>query len=173
MLESFGPVRTCIALGSNLGDRAAHMAAGRDFAFSLHAGNDAPLCSGLYETDPVDCAPDTAPFLNAVLEIESQDDAGDLLRRLRGFEAAAGRAGARGKNSPRPIDLDLLYMQELRNDSPSLQLPHPRMTSRRFVLQPLADIRPHLVLPGQNLTVAALLSLLPAAPAVRLVARTW
>ncbi|MFM8790828.1 MAG: 2-amino-4-hydroxy-6-hydroxymethyldihydropteridine diphosphokinase, partial [Chthoniobacterales bacterium] len=60
-----------IALGSNLGDRRAQIAVGRDFVLSLHQGEEAPLCSGLYETEPVDCAPGTAAFFNAVVEIET------------------------------------------------------------------------------------------------------
>jgi len=162
-----------IALGSNLGDRLANMAAGRDFVFSLHEGADAPLGSGLYETEPVDCAPGTAAFLNAVIEIETSLAPTELLQKLRAYEQTAGRAEHCAKNSPREIDLDLLYMGSVRFDSPALVLPHPRMTSRRFVLQPLADIRADLVVPGQTATVAQLLSALPPHPAVRLVARDW
>jgi len=166
-------MRAGIALGSNLGDRRAQIAAGRDFVFSLHEGAPAPLCSGLYETEPVDCAPETAAFLNAVVEIETSLAPLDLLQKLRAYEQTAGRAEHCAKNSPREIDLDLLYADNLRLESPALALPHPRMTSRRFVLQPLADIRPALILPGQTATVAQLLSALPPEPAVRLVARDW
>jgi len=162
-----------IALGSNLGDRRAQIAAGRDFVFSLHESAAAPLCSGLYETEPVDCAPDTAAFLNAVVEIETSLEPLDLLQKLRAHEQTAGRAEHCAKNSPRAIDLDLLYADKIRLDSPALVLPHPRMTSRRFVLQPLADIRADLLLPGQSATVAQLLSTLPPDPAVRLLAPDW
>ena len=162
-----------ITLGSNLGDRRAQIAAGRDFVFSLHESAAAPLCSGLYETEPVDCAPDTAAFLNAVVEIETSLEAPDLLHKLRDYEHSSGRSKHHAKNSPREIDLDLLYADDLRLDSSALVLPHPRMTSRRFVLQPLADVRADMVLPGQTTTVAQLLCALPPAPAVRLVARDW
>jgi 2-amino-4-hydroxy-6-hydroxymethyldihydropteridine diphosphokinase len=162
-----------IALGSNLGDRRARIVAGRDFVFSLHEGAEAPLCSALYETEPVDCAPDTAAFLNAVVEIETSLEPSDLLQKLRGYEQASGRNEQRAKNSPREIDLDLLYADDLRLDSSSLVLPHPRMTGRRFVLQPLADVRADLVLPGQIASIAKLLSALPPEPAVRFVARDW
>jgi len=162
-----------IALGSNLGDRRAQIAAGRDFVFSLHEGAPAPLCSGLYETEPVDCAPGTAAFLNAVVEMETPLEPLELLQQLLAYERTAGRAEHCAKNSPREIDLDLLYMGSVRFDSPALVLPHPRMTSRRFVLQPLADIRADLTLPGKKATVAQLLSALPPEPAVRLVARDW
>ena len=166
-------MKTGVALGSNLGDRAAHLAAARNFLATLHEGDHPPLCSGLYETEPVDCAPHTAPFLNAVAEIECPLPPETLLRRLREHEAAAGRTASHAKNSPRTIDLDLLYADDLRLDTPGLTLPHPRMTTRRFVMQPLAAIRPGLVLPGENATVAALLARLPAAPGVRLVAGRW
>lgn len=166
-------MRAGIALGSNLGDRAARMGAARDFVFSLHEGPGAAAGSALYETDPVDCPPGTAPFLNAVVEIESNLDPEAILRRLRDYEQKSGRGATGPRNSPREIDLDILYAGDLRRASPALILPHPRMMSRRFVLQPLADIRPDLVLPGGDDSVAVLLSRLPPLPAVRLVARDW
>ena len=166
-------VKAGIALGSNLSDRHAQIAAGRDFVFSLHEGAEAALVSGMYETEPVDCAPGTAAFLNAVVEIETSLGPMDLLQKLRDHERTLGRAEDRAKNSPRELDLDLLYSDDLRLVSSTLALPHPRMTARRFVLQPLADIRADLVLPGQTANVAQLLSALSPEPAVRLVAREW
>lgn len=166
-------MKTGIALGSNLGDRTAHLVAARNFLAPLHEGPLAPLCSGLYETEPVDCATDTAPFLNAVVEIETSLTPAALLPRLRAYEATAGRVAPHPKNSPRTIDLDLLYADALRVETPSLILPHPRMTARRFVLQPLAEIRPDLILPGEKQTVAALLTRLPTTPAAQLVASHW
>jgi len=162
-----------IALGSNLGDRAGHLTAARLFLFSLHESSEPPLCSALYETEPVDCAPGTDAFLNAVVEIETALEPAALLARLRAFEEQHGRAADRAKNSPRVIDLDLLYCGESKSESFELTLPHPRMTTRRFVLQPLADIRPDLVLPGEARTVAELLADLPASPAVRRVPDAW
>ena len=162
-----------IALGSNLGDRAAHLAAARRFLSSLHAGPGVPLCSALYETEPVDCTQGTAAFLNAVVEIETPLEPLDLLARLRDFETQQGRAVDRGRNAPRQLDLDLLYAGDNHMDTTALILPHPRMTARRFVLQPLAEIRPDLVLPGQDLTVAQLLAALPALPAVRTADCAW
>lgn len=166
-------MRTGVALGSNLGNRRAHIAAARDFVFGLHEGPAPPLCSGLYETEPVDCSPGTTAFLNAVTVIETSLAPFDLLRKLREHEHASGRAGNHAKNSPREVDLDLLYMGELRIASSALVLPHPRMTLRRFVLQPLADIHADLVLPGQTASVTTLLSGLPPQPTVRLFASEW
>ena len=166
-------MRTGIALGSNLGDRAARMAAARDFVFTLHEGSEAPLGSALYETEPVGCVAGMAAFFNAVIEIETSLPPHDLLRKLHDYELTSGRAEKRAKNSPREIDLDLLYVDDLRVDSAALVLPHPRMTSRRFVLQPLADVRADLILPGESSSVAQLLSALPPEPSVRLVAHEW
>jgi 2-amino-4-hydroxy-6-hydroxymethyldihydropteridine diphosphokinase len=166
-------LKTGIALGSNLGDRLAQMTAARDFVMAMHEGGQAPLCSGLYETDPVDCAPGTEPFLNAVVEIDTSLAPATCLAKLRDFEQSTGRAEFRDRNSPRAIDLDLLYMGGLHSDTPDLQLPHPRMTQRRFVLQPLADIRPDLALSVDEQPITYLLARLPAAPAVRLVGSHW
>lgn len=166
-------MKTGIALGSNLGDRLAQMTAARDFVLAMHEGGQAPLCSGLYETDPVDCAPGTEPFLNAVVEIDTSLAPATCLAKLRDFEQSTGRAEFRDRNSPRAIDLDLLYMGGLHSDTPDLQLPHPRMTQRRFVLQPLADIRPDLALSVDGQPITSLLAGLPTAPAVRLVASHW
>jgi len=162
-----------IALGSNLGDRTAHLQAGRRTVALLHEGVANPLCSALYETEPVGCAEGTAAFLNAVMQIETSLEPAALLARLRAIEQSRGRHEAATKNSPRELDLDLLYADELELATDTLQLPHPRLPTRRFVLQPLADIRPDLILPGQPETVAALLALLPASPAVRLFAADW
>lgn len=166
-------MRTGIALGSNLGDCAAQMAGARSLVFALHQGANAPLCSALYETEPVECASRTAAFLNAVVEIETSLEPLRLLQKLRDYERSSGRPDDRAKNSPRELDLDLLYLGNVCLDSPELVLPHPRITSRRFVLQPLSDIRADLVLPGQTATIARLLSELPPEPAVHLVAREW
>jgi 2-amino-4-hydroxy-6-hydroxymethyldihydropteridine diphosphokinase len=121
----------------------------------------------------VDCAPGTEPFLNAVVEIDTSLAPATCLAKLRDYEQTAGRAEFRERNGPRAIDLDLLYMDDLRSDTPDLQLPHPRMTQRRFVLQPLTDIRSDLVLSVAGQPIASLLARLPAAPAVRLVASHW
>jgi 2-amino-4-hydroxy-6-hydroxymethyldihydropteridine diphosphokinase len=166
-------MKTGIALGSNIGDRAAHLAAAKHFLSSLHTGPGAPPCSALFETEPVDCTPGTTSFLNAVMEIETPFEPSDLLARLRDFETQQGRAVDRGRNAPRQLDLDLLYAGDNHMDTPELVLPHPRMTARRFVLQPLAEIRPDLVLPGQDLTVAQLLAALPASPEVRPADCAW
>jgi len=164
---------TGLALGSNLGDRLAHLRQGRDLLLSLHEGPAPAAVSPVYETEPVDCPPGSASFLNAVVEIRTSLDPGQLLRQLTRLESELGRSPARGQNTPRSLDLDILYAGQLVIDTPTLILPHPRMTARRFVLQPLADVRPDFVLPGNKRDIAQLLAALPPAPRVALFRAVW
>lgn len=144
-----------IALGSNLGDRLSHL---HSALGGLARLGSVAAVSPVYQTAPVDCADDAPPFLNAVVEISSSLAPEELMERLRELESHQGRPDRRPRNSPRPIDLDILYAgdQVIRTDA--LTLPHPRLHQRRFVLQPLADIRPRLVLPGFSGTVRGLLT---------------
>lgn len=171
--DETGPLPVGLALGSNLGDRRLHLRDARDFLASLHEGPPSPAVSALYETDPVDCPPGSAPFLNAVMEIVTSLSAEDLAARTGAFERELGREVQRERNSPRPIDIDLLYVGSRTIRSEKLVIPHPRLTQRRFVLQPLADLRPELVLPGETRCIADLLALLPPLPAVRAAAVSW
>lgn len=161
-MDAPSPHRVGIALGANLGDRQENLEAGFRLLDRLDVRGCA-LRSGLLETAPVDCAPGDPTFLNAVAEIHYVGDPEDLLCRLQEFEREVGRApsGERPVNAPRPLDLDILYVDALELATPTLTVPHPRMTQRRFVLEPLAQIRPELVLPGETKTVAALLAALP------------
>ena len=162
-------MRCGIALGSNVGDRLAHLAAARDALEKLHTGTQAPLVSQIYETEPVDCAPGTVPFLNAVMEIETTLEPLALLHALHRIERELGRPAEHGHHTPRTIDLDLLYAGGLTLATPELTLPHPRLPARRFVLAPLADIRPGLILPGFGASIAEILAQLPPGqPANRL-----
>lgn len=158
-MDAPAPHRVGIALGANLGDRHENLEAGFRLLDRLDVRGHA-LRSGLLETAPVDCAPGDPLFLNAVAEIHYAGEPEELLRRLQEFERELGRApsGERPVNAPRPLDLDILYIDDLELTTPTLTVPHPRMTARRFVLEPLAQIRPDLVLPGQTKTVAELLA---------------
>ena len=171
MASSLLPVG--FALGSNLGDRWSHLRAARDFLAARHEGAGPPAVSPVYETDPVDCPPDSAPFLNAVMEIMTSLPPEDLLAASDTFELQLGRGAQRARNAPRPIDLDILYAGDRQIDATRLTVPHPRLTQRRFVLQPLADLRPDLVLPGQTRSIADLLAVLPEIPAVQQMATAW
>jgi len=166
-------MRTGIALGSNLGDRLANLAAGRDEVLKLPDVSAPVLRSRVYETEPVGTGPDTGPFLNAVMEIGHSADPFALLAALRGIESALGRPTRYPRNAPRTLDLDILYAGDLvLNDDP-LILPHPRLHLRRFVLAPLNDIRPDLRLPGHSRTVAEQLAQLADPASVTVFAERW
>ncbi len=160
--------RAGIALGSNVGDRIRHLVAGRTKIAELPKVRAPILASAVYETAPIDCEPGAESFLNAVVEVGYDGDAHALLREVRDIESTLGRSPVHPRNTSRTIDLDLLYFGELAIATPELQVPHPRMHERRFVLQPLSDIRPDLVLPSQTRTVAELLQrLTDTSPVVR------
>ena len=143
-------MRAGVALGSNLGERLANLRQAREEIAAL-SGVLPPLhSSAIYETDPVGCEEGAAKFLNATIEFEYSDGPADLLRELAAIEQMLGRPATHARNISRSIDLDLLYFGERVIETSELQLPHPRIAEREFVLRPLADIRPDLILPGQK-----------------------
>lgn len=121
----------------------------------------------------MDCPSGSPAFLNAVVEIATTRPPAELLADLAALERDLGRPARRERNAPRPLDVDILYAGDLVFATPGLVVPHPRMTRRRFVLQPLAEIRPDLTPPGQTRTVAQLLATLPDSEAVRPVGTAW
>jgi len=150
-------MRIGIALGSNLGDRLANLRAARD-AIVDFAANKSVLASRVYETEAVGCEPGAGSFLNAVLEIEYDGDPTELLQKMIRIEESLGRNREHRRNVSRKIDIDLLYANDLSVENKRLQLPHPRLHRRKFVVRPLADIRPNLLLPNQTKTVRELLA---------------
>jgi 2-amino-4-hydroxy-6-hydroxymethyldihydropteridine diphosphokinase len=166
-------MRTAIALGSNLGDRLGNLRAARKAILGLSNLKPPIVSSAVYETAPVDCEPGAPKFLNAVVEFGYEDDPASLLEQLIRIEEALGRNRDHQKNVSRTIDIDLLYCGERKIRNEQLQLPHPRMHLRKFVLQPLADIRPDLVLPGQEKTVRQLLDRLEESEKVLRFADDW
>jgi len=165
-------MRIGIALGSNLGDRLENLRAARKAVVDLATGKTI-LTSRVYETDPVGCEQDAAKFLNAVVEIECDGDPTALLEKLIRIEESLGRKREHARNISRKIDIDILYADELNVQNERLQLPHPRMHLRKFVMQPLADIRPDLVLPNQTQTVRELLAQLKDSATVKSFAENW
>ena len=151
-------MRTAVALGSNLGDRLENLRAARKAILGLSNVKPPILSSAIYETDPVDCEPGANKFLNAVIEFDYDRDPPSLLEELIRIEKALGRKRDHPKNVSRTIDIDMLYYDQRIIEDERLQLPHPRMHLRKFVLQPLANIRPGLILPGQTQTVDELAS---------------
>jgi len=166
-------MRAGIALGSNLGDRLAALARARQQISDLAQLEPPLLASSVYESEPVACEPDAPKFLNAVIEIGYRGTALHLLGELRRIEAAAGRPSVHARNRSRTLDLDLLYFGDAKTADAELELPHPRMQARRFVLEPLNEIRPALVLPTQTETSAALLAQLSETPPLVRMTSKW
>ncbi len=151
-------MRTAVGLGSNLGDRLDNLRAARKAILGLSTVKPPILSSPIYETDPIGCERGAEKFLNAVVEFDYEGDPANLLEQLLRIEEGLGRRRDHAKNVSRTIDIDLLYCGDRNIQSETLQLPHPRMHSRKFVLQPLGDIRPDLILSGQKKTVSELLA---------------
>lgn len=166
-------IRTGIALGSNVGDRGALLAEARQRILALDGIFGPVLSSPLYETDPVDSAPDSPRFINAVIELSTTLEPQQLLHSLQTIECDLGRPRVRPKNTPRTLDLDVLYYGNAKSQDPVLTLPHPRLHLRRFVLHPLHDIRPDLVPPGFNASVAELLQSLNDLAGVAMSPEQW
>jgi 2-amino-4-hydroxy-6-hydroxymethyldihydropteridine diphosphokinase len=166
-------MRIGVALGSNLGDRLANLRAARKAIADLTGAKGSVLESPVYETEPVGCEPGAGKFLNAVLEIEYDGDPTDLLQKLIRIEESLGRDRDHARNVSRKIDIDLLYAGELNVENEQLQLPHPRLHLRKFVLQPLADFRPELILPNQTKTVRELLAQTGDSTKVTCFAKKW
>jgi 2-amino-4-hydroxy-6-hydroxymethyldihydropteridine diphosphokinase len=142
-----------LSLGSNVGDRHQNL---RTAVAALDdAGVRVRRISKIYETEPVDYL-DQDWFLNCVVEGETVLTAAELLQGLRRIEKKMGSAKAFAKG-PRIIDLDILYFDDAVIDSAGLQIPHPRMADRRFVLVPLAEIAPGLRHPVSQKTTAEML----------------
>jgi len=151
-----------IALGSNLGDTRLNVVRATE---RLQEASTFPLLkSSLWETSPVDCPPDSPLFVNAVVGLipAAGETAETLLGKLQQLEIEFGRTPKKILNEPRPLDLDLIAFSGEILAKPDLVLPHPRAHLRRFVLEPLNEILPDFILPGQNKTVAQLLNELPA-----------
>lgn len=137
------PTAAWIGLGANLGDRTAALRTALA-ALAALPGTRLRRVSSLYRSAPVDAGgPD---YLNAVAEIATQLPPHDLLAALQAIEHAAGRERPY-RNAPRTLDLDILLYGDLRLDTATLTLPHPRLHERAFVLLPLAELAPERVLP--------------------------
>jgi 2-amino-4-hydroxy-6-hydroxymethyldihydropteridine diphosphokinase len=166
-------MRAGIAFGSNLGDRLQMLWQARSCLLASPLLGPPYLKSSVYLTSPVDCPDGSDFFLNAVLEAELTGDPAGLLRELRICEEGLGRAARSRRNAPRTIDLDLLYAGDCEINAGGLILPHPRIGERRFVLAPLAEIRPGLILPGQTEIVSRLLEKLPPGDTAEPIDATW
>jgi 2-amino-4-hydroxy-6-hydroxymethyldihydropteridine diphosphokinase len=158
------PALGFLGLGSNIGDRRAHLLAATA-ALPGH-GVDVLASSAVYETEPVGLVLDQPDFLNACLQVHTGLGPEPLLDACKRVEREIGRDAGGARHGPRVIDVDLLLLGTLQYSSPRLTLPHPEVRSRRFVLVPLLELEPKLALPsGERL--ADLLAQMPAGQAVR------
>ena len=135
-------MRGYLGLGSNEGDRLANLRAGRDAL-----GEMVVASSSVYETEPQGEVLDQADFLNAVVAIETELEPVRLLDACKEVERRLGREPGGVRHGPRPIDVDLLLLGGIELTTERLTLPHPEVTARRFVLEPLLELDPRLELP--------------------------
>ena len=148
--------RVYIGLGSNLGERKLNLREAEDRLTKLPATRIAKA-SSLYESEPLGDA--KTWFVNSVLEIETDFEPDELMKRLRAIEAAMGRKRVKGKRwGSRIIDLDILFYDNETIDKRNLKIPHPRLPQRRFVLVPLSELAPQLIHPSLNVSVSELLA---------------
>ena len=143
-----------LGLGSNVGDRIAHLRAARE---SLAAHGVAVLrSSSVYETEPQGDVLDQPDFLNACLEVDTELAPEDLLDACKVVEVEAGRLIGGPRNGPRTIDVDVLLLDDVEHRSERLEVPHRDLLARRFVLAPLVELDPGLSLPDGTRLVDAL-----------------
>jgi 2-amino-4-hydroxy-6-hydroxymethyldihydropteridine diphosphokinase len=147
--------RAFVGLGANLGDRERTVRAAID-TLGAEERIEVVAVSSLRETEPVGVG-EQPPFLNGAVALETTLGARELLGRLLAVEQHFGRVRVSGEHGPRTLDLDLLLYGDEVIDEPGLTVPHPRLHERRFVLEPLAELAPGLVVPGRG-NVESLLS---------------
>jgi 2-amino-4-hydroxy-6-hydroxymethyldihydropteridine diphosphokinase len=166
--------RVGIALGSNLGHRLANLRSAMALLRAIACPGAALMQAPIYQSAAVACPASAPDFYNTVIELGFDGSPVELLEHTQGIESTLGRIPTPTRNAPRPIDIDLLYFGSEILTAEGLVLPHPRLIQRRFVLQPLADIRPDLILPGDHANIAWHLSRLAAdTPALTLVQTHW
>lgn len=162
------PREAILSLGSNLGDRRIALERACA-ALAEEPGLRILERSPIYETEPVGVPEEEAGrlFLNQVVIVSTDRSPEALSDTVHAIEARWGRTRTGVHGAARVLDIDLIAFGTERRNTPELTLPHPRTRKRRFVLQPLADLRPNLVLPGESRSVAELLRDLPDTPRVR------
>lgn len=154
-----------LGLGSNVGDRESHLRAAVELL--REHGVEVEAISSAYETEPVGEVLDQADFLNAAIRIRTELEPAALLDLCKQIEVGRGRQLDAPRHSPRPLDVDLLLLGEIELSTERLTLPHPEVTSRRFVLAPLLELDPELTLPDGTHLADALDSLGPGQRAER------
>ncbi|MGI8414045.1 MAG: 2-amino-4-hydroxy-6-hydroxymethyldihydropteridine diphosphokinase [Solirubrobacteraceae bacterium] len=156
-----------LGLGSNVGDRLAHLQAA--VATLPRQGVEVLASSSVYETEPVGLVPDQRHFFNAGLRVETAHEPEALLDACKAVERELGRAAGGVRHGPRVIDVDVLLLGAVEYGSARLTLPHPEVLARRFVLVPLLELDPELTVPGPGRRLANALLALGPGQAVRIV----
>jgi 2-amino-4-hydroxy-6-hydroxymethyldihydropteridine diphosphokinase len=153
-----------LGLGSNVGDRRAHL----ERAVAALPGHEVDVIasSSVYETEPVGQVEEQRDFFNACLRVRTQLAPGPLLDACKAVERELGRTGPEVRHGPREIDVDVLILDGVSHSSGRLTLPHPSIRERRFVLVPLLELDSSLALPDGT-SLVALLDALPPGQAVR------
>jgi len=148
-----------LGLGSNVGDRRAHLQAAVDALPGV--GVRVLASSAVYDTEPVGEVLDQPEFLNAVVRVETALEPEALLDACKAVERELGRQAGGVRHGPRPIDIDVLLLGDVSYVSARLRLPHAEVTSRRFVMVPLLEVTPDAALPDGSLVADALRALGP------------
>jgi 2-amino-4-hydroxy-6-hydroxymethyldihydropteridine diphosphokinase len=163
-----------LSLGSNISSRLDNLKEAKRRILTL-PGAKLAAQSPVYETEPVGVKPEYQhlDFLNAVLIFEGPCTVHEYFDHLKQVEDEMGRHRGLDRFAPRPIDIDMIYVGNMEIQSGGLVIPHPHWKERRFVVQPLADVRPDLVLPGSEKTVKEILASLPEAGEATLFTRDW
>lgn len=167
-------METAFCLGSNVGGRLRLLSQAKTLIL-LEPQVKFVGQSPVYETEPVGVKPEykALKFLNAVLIVESPYTAEEWLPKIHKIETFLQRVRTEDRNAPRTMDVDILFSGDQLVDSEGLKVPHPRWAERRFVVQPLADIRPELILPGTAEPVRTILTQLADMDDIRLFAERW
>ena len=167
-------MEAALSLGSNLGDRLSHLRAARDL-IGEHPSISLLQQSSLFETEPVDVdrAHESLTFMNVVIMVTTDLPPLEVLDALKTIEASVGRTPGVETNAPREVDVDIIYMDQLEFEDERLSIPHPRWSKRRFVVEPLAELRGDVIIEPNRPCVSDVLADLPAKPQVRRVAEIW
>ena len=162
------------SLGSNLHNRKRLMMQAKNLLLSAPRTRFVDQ-SPLYETTPVDVEPQYADmaYLNSVVIVESELPLESWLSYIEKIEKNLGRKRTEDRNAPRTIDVDIIYAGDQVVDGDGLEVPHPRWAERRFVVQPLCDVRPGLVIPKSNRPVSEILDVLPVDEGMKIFDRHW
>lgn len=150
------------SLGSNLYNRKRLLMQAKNLLLSAPRTRYVDQ-SPIYETTPVDVKPEyqDMAYLNSVVIVESELPVESWLSYIGKIEKNLGRERTEDRNAPRPIDIDIIYAGDQIIDGGGLEVPHPRWAERRFVVQPLSDVRPNMILPASKKPVCEILNALP------------